>query len=423
MGCRPRKAGHQMSKNYGKIVTHKGAIIRERESGWQAEINWQKRRIRHTEKTLAAAKTWTEVEITRLHNEGTSSLALTEDQRHDAVRALKIIPTGMSLESVVKEYVAAKTELDGSPLAGAVTFWKSHHKPAGGVKTVNELLKDYVRVKKEKGKRDRYITDIQYRIGTFAKVYGTRHVHTITTHEINDWIQEHGCLGTSQINYLTYLTGFFNYAKRAKLIEVNPADSDAIERPTVDEKMTEVFTVDAVSKFMAAAANKEPKIIPMLALGFFAGLRTTEIRGISWESINFESKRIKIIPAVAKKRRQRFIAMQDNLIEWLLPYRKQAGPVAVPFMTYRRNVEQIIRSSGVKWVHNGMRHTFASCHLAKFQDMKTLVIEMGHADKADVLYGHYLDLVAPEDATRYWNIRPMADDAKVVTPISHSSAK
>jgi integrase len=153
----------------------------------------------------------------------------------------------------------------------------------------------------------------------------------------------------------------------------------------------------------------------MLALGFFAGLRTSEIQGINWDCINFESKRIRIVPTVAKKRRQRFIGMQDNLIEWLLPYRQASGAVGVPFMTYRRGIDRVIKASDVKWVHNGMRHTFASCHLAKFQDMKRLVIEMGHADKADVLFGHYLDLVTPEDADRYWNIRP-AQGKTVINP-------
>lgn len=409
-----------MSKHYGKMVTHKGAIIRERESGWQVEINWQKRRIRHTEKTLTEAKTWAEVEINRLRNEGTASLSLTEDQRHDAVKALRIIPEGLSLEAIVKEYVAAKTELDGSPLSNAVSFWKSHHKPAGGVKTVQELLDEYVKVKTEKGKRTRYIKDIRFRINVFAKQFGSRHVHTITTHEINEWVKAHGYVGTTQINYLTYLTGFFNYAKRLKLIEVNPADSDAIERPDVDEKMTEVFTVSNASEIMAVAAAKAPAIAPMLALGFFAGLRTSEIQGITWDCINFESKRIRIVPAVAKKRRQRFITMTDNLIEWLISYRQKSGPVAIPLMTYRRGVAKVISTSGVKWVHNGMRHTFASCHLAKFQDMKRLVIEMGHADKADVLYGHYLDLVTPEDADRYWNIRPADEDVKVIPLIAQA---
>ena len=411
-----------MSKAYDRQITHSGAIIRKRESGWQVEINWQKKRIRHTEDTLDEAKDWAEVEVTRLKNEGTSALSLSEDQRHDAVKALRLIPADLSLEAVCREFLAAKAELDGTPLAGAVAFWKSHHKPAGGVKTVTELLADYVWIKSEKGKRQRYIKDIEFRVGVFARTFGTRHVHTITTQEINDWVNAHGYRGTTQINYLTYLTGFFNFAKRMKLVEVNPADSEAIERPDVDEKTTEVFSVDNVVTLMAQAAKKAPGIIPMLALGFFAGLRTSEIQGISWDSINFESKRIRIVPAVAKKRRQRFIAMQDNLIEWLLPYRKEAGLVVIPFMTYRRGVDRVIKASGVKWVQNGMRHTFASCHLAKFQDMKRLVIEMGHADKADVLFGHYLDLVTPEDAERYWKISPtVAPEAVSVPPTAQAA--
>jgi len=240
-----------MSKHYVKTVTHMGAIIRKRESGWQVEINWAKQRIRHTEDTLEKAKSWAEAKITELQNEGTSSLALSEDQRHDAVKALKVLPEGRTLDAILQEYVAAMAELDGAPLSNAVAFWKSHHKPAGGVKTVDELLEEYAQVKSEKGKRPRYVKDIKFRVGMFAKTFGSRHVHTITTTEINDWVKAQGYQGTTQINYLTYLTGFFNFAKRMKLIEVNPADSEAIERPDVDEKTTEVFSVNNVATLMA----------------------------------------------------------------------------------------------------------------------------------------------------------------------------
>lgn len=126
-----------MSKHYVKCVTHSGAIIRKRESGWQVEINRNKRRIRHTEDTLDKAKSWAAAETTRLDSEGTAALSLSEDHRHDAVRALMLLPSDLSLEAVMKEYVAAKAELDGTPLSLAVAFWKSRHKPAGGVRTRN----------------------------------------------------------------------------------------------------------------------------------------------------------------------------------------------------------------------------------------------------------------------------------------------
>jgi integrase len=403
-----------MTKHYGKTITHKGAIIRERDVGYQVEINWMKRRIRHTEVTLEDAKTWAEAEISRLKNEGMAVLAFTESQRHDAISALfLLLPYGTSLSAAIEEYVAARKALAPAPLTEAVGFWTRHHKPAGGVKTVKELLEAYVAAKKEKGKRERSIRDIQSRMNIFARTFGDRPVQTITTADIEGWLKECGYQGQTQINYLTVLTGFFNYAIKQRLIELNPAKSEAIDRPDRDQKMAEVFAVADVEKIMAAAAKLAPRIVPMLALGFWAGLRTSEIEAIDWNCINFESRRIKVIPAVAKKRRQRFVTMQDNLIEWLLPYRVAAGPVAVPFITYRRGIDKIITATDVKWVHNGMRHTMASCHLAKFQDMNTLVIEMGHADKADVLFGHYLDLVTPEDADRYWKIRPAKQEAAV----------
>jgi integrase len=54
---------------------------------------------------------------------------------------------------------------------------------------------------------------------------------------------------------------------------------------------------------------------------------------------------------------------------------------------------------------NGLRHSFASYHLAHFRDAARLAIELGHADQ-ELLFRHYRELVKPEVAAKYWAIRP-----------------
>jgi integrase len=52
-----------------------------------------------------------------------------------------------------------------------------------------------------------------------------------------------------------------------------------------------------------------------------------------------------------------------------------------------------------------LRHSFASYHVAYFKDAKALALEMGHTDSG-MLFNQYRALVKPNDAERYWNIRP-----------------
>ena len=56
---------------------------------------------------------------------------------------------------------------------------------------------------------------------------------------------------------------------------------------------------------------------------------------------------------------------------------------------------------------NGLRHSFGSYHLAKHGNANALALEMGHTTTKEI-FAHYRELVRPEDAERYWNIRPQS---------------
>lgn len=60
-----------------------------------------------------------------------------------------------------------------------------------------------------------------------------------------------------------------------------------------------------------------------------------------------------------------------------------------------------------KWPSNALRHGFASYHLAKFEDAAKLALALGHADQ-ELIFRNYRELVTPNQAAKYWDIRPAA---------------
>ena len=80
------------------------------------------------------------------------------------------------------------------------------------------------------------------------------------------------------------------------------------------------------------------------------------------------------------------------------------------------------------WVRNGLRHSFASYHIAKWKDAAALALEMGHTT-TKLIFSHYRALVHEDDAERYWKIFPAssAESANVVnfggSPPSRRPAK
>ncbi|MCB1086373.1 MAG: hypothetical protein KDM63_04960, partial [Verrucomicrobiae bacterium] len=59
------------------------------------------------------------------------------------------------------------------------------------------------------------------------------------------------------------------------------------------------------------------------------------------------------------------------------------------------------------WPRNGLRHCYASYHLARYRNPAELVLNLGHHDDADTLFNHYRGLVKPSDADAYWSITPV----------------
>ena len=145
----------------------------------------------------------------------------------------------------------------------------------------------------------------------------------------------------------------------------------------------------------------------------FAGLRRAEIERLDWREIDFDEGHIEV-PAEKSKSKiaNRFITIQANLREWLLPHRKLKGKVT-PSLGFRELFEQARKDAGIaEWLDNALRHSFASYHVSKFRDAKGLALDMGHTDSG-MLFNHYRALVRPKEAERYWNIKPEAS-AKVV---------
>ena len=66
-----------------------------------------------------------------------------------------------------------------------------------------------------------------------------------------------------------------------------------------------------------------------------------------------------------------------------------------------------------EWPQNALRHSFASYHLAKFNDAAALALELGHTN-SNLVFQHYRQLVKPKSAASYWKIAPVSAGKKVI---------
>jgi hypothetical protein len=67
-----------------------------------------------------------------------------------------------------------------------------------------------------------------------------------------------------------------------------------------------------------------------------------------------------------------------------------------------------------------MRHTYATYHLAAFNDIGKLSLQMGNSPQ--VIHSNYKGLVGKADAERFWSLRPATTDAEKIVPMKAAAS-
>jgi integrase len=340
---------------------------------------------------------------------------LTDDQRMDVLNALKKL--------------AGKATL----LQAAEFFVLHNDLPAGEAITIDEAVERYIKAACEDGLRPRSIQDLQTKMAALRKKLGARPVAHISRSDADDWFmglhQGNGrkYSARSKRHIRTVVGGLFNWCIEKGYSTQNPfaalSRGRRGKKVNQDQVMPEILTVAQVQSILFSAQSEAPAMVPALALAFFAGLRTNELRQIEWRDILFEHRLVKVRPEIAKKRQARNVDMQANLMAWLLSYRRESGFVAPQGSEYRSLFDRVrkLAQCFAEYPQNGARHTFATMHLQHFQDAAKTALQLGHVGGTGILFDHYRALATPQEAERFWQIVPKTGAQITTLPIAASA--
>ena len=281
-----------------------------------------------------------------------------------------------------------------------------HNHPDGGKKTVAEAIEEFILSRTDKGCRPVTVKGYRDKLDLFKREMPDRQMAQVTLAILEKWFQSHNYGMESRKSYLRTIRAFFQWAQNHRYVVGNPARS--IDMPKVDKKRVIFLSVTDAERLLASTQNARPELVPYVALGLFAGLRPSEIHGeftghapLDWRFLNFEKKLIDLEPAQTKTRDGRHVAMTANLIEWLLPHRREYGPI---FYT-RSAFLEVLKKSGIPYVKDVMRHTFGTMHWAMHRNEGETAIQMG--DTIKTVKNHYVNPRAEQiEAEKFWRITP-----------------
>ena len=89
-----------------------------------------------------------------------------------------------------------------------------------------------------------------------------------------------------------------------------------------------------------------------------------------------------------------------------MPGYPPAGPGTIGPKGMRKRFIRLRDLAGIQtWPRNAMRHSFATYHLAHFQDIAKTAFELGHRSP-DMQYLHYRNLVTHDAGQKWFAITP-----------------
>ena len=299
----------------------------------------------------------------------------------------------------------------GKNIRDAAAHYLAYLKATARSCSAEQLVEEMVKAKKADGLSKRHVDDLESRLSFFAAKFDGKPVAAISVAELDDWLRELPVAPSTRNHYRSVTIQAYNFAiKRGYAVE-NPAAATAKVKQT--DGNIGILSVTQTARLLEAS---DRELLPYIAIGLFAGLRSSEIDRLDWSNINFESGLIKVEAMKGTRkntRRRRFVRIQENLHEWLQPYRKLKGNVA-PQGNFRELFDAAREAAGItEWPSNGLRHSFGSYHLAHFNDVNALALEMGNSP--EMIFNHYRELVTPKDAERYWSLKPVKRSRKIVS--------
>ena len=234
---------------------------------------------------------------------------------------------------------------------------------------------------------------------TWLQINGTGLSQAVTANlaEYIAFLSSTGSSARSVRRKLSSLRGFFRYLQISGLRDDNPAE--LLRSPKQPILLPHALSLETITSLIEVWSGDSPLSVrnrALLELSYGAGLRESELTGITVGRILLEEA---LVRPIGKGSKERIVPIGGPAVRWISKYIDTARPLlahgrstAVLFLTYRGNplsrmtVWNIVRESahraGIKQrVHpHSMRHSFATHLLQGGADLRVVQELLGHSD-------------------------------------------
>lgn len=268
--------------------------------------------------------------------------------------------------------------------------------------TLAAVVADCCASKEAAHRRPVYVKSLRGYLARFIRGRESVPVAVVTLADVEAYLSQFPHAG-SRATQLNRLNTLFSYALRREIIAKNPCTR--IERVSIERGAPSVLTVEQCETLLRHVAGNKPTQLAFLVLGLFAGLRPMEIARTGWPAVNLDAATVTVDAAASKVRRRRLVTLQPNAVAWLQLAKDRKALLPPSEQSARRFRRQWAKVLGFKgWPADILRHTAASNLLALTGDAGKTATSLGNS--ISILHRHYVGLIQPADAARFWAITP-----------------
>lgn len=276
--------------------------------------------------------------------------------------------------------------------------------------TVANAVEQLKRQAKTDGKSDARLKQLANVLDRFARSFN-QEVHTLTPKLIAGYLTALELAARTRRNHRDVI-GFFNRWLVLRGYLAKGTDwLDGVQNYSA-RKLGKISTYSAYEmKRLIAAADD--RILPMIVIGGFAGLRHAEIARLEWQDVDLEEGFIEVKAENAKTDTRRIVPLRENLKAFLRPLAKKSGKVVSLVNTTKLLLKTAADTAdaeneveALEWKHNALRHTYISARVAECGDVPRVADEAGNSPQ--VIRTNYLKRMRPAAAAEWFGIQPPA---------------
>jgi integrase len=322
--------------------------------------------------------------------DGSQAAALKAVQSRDALAALERLEsfrqrTGrrVSLLAAVSEFCDSSEKLCGRTMGEAVTGY------LGTVvnvkrKDIGEAVADFLtvetpRTKASNGERAqlsaKYAYNRKIQLEKFADTFPNTAICDLSKEHLDKFIGSLGDFSAKSRNhYRTAIRQFLQWTARKDYLPVTHRwfEADSMRPEHANTVEIHFYTPHEFAALMQAA---DETMIPLIAVGGLAGLRTAELLRLDWQDVWRVAGHIETTAGKSKTRQRRLVEICPALAAWIEPFRTRASGKVWPgaentfqdafnVLCEGAEVEHKGKKVSVARKTNGLRHSFCSFHFA-----------------------------------------------------------